>query len=167
MKHFSVIILLVVTALLLTTCLFAFTIINEDKFSYEQTPDYEYGVCGTASLEAEDLSDPMAVNGKTLFNNYCKACHRLNQKLVGPALRDVFERRDSVWIRKMIINANKLIARGDTLAVRLFNEYYQTPHTSFEGLSKEDVDALMVYLKTTEQEGGIKKIIPSTIIGCR
>jgi hypothetical protein len=52
----------------------------------------------------------------------------------------------------MIINGNNLRLHGDKIAISLFKEYDNTMHTSFEGLSKEQLDELMTYLKITNQQ---------------
>lgn len=85
--------------------------------------------------------------GVHLFNSNCKACHRLDQKLVGPALRNVINSRDSTWLVRMIVDGAGLVKSGDTLAVRLFKEYNQLPHTSFKGFSNQQLKELIEYLK--------------------
>lgn len=91
---------------------------------------------------------PERVNaGETVFNKNCKSCHRLDAKLIGPGIRSVYSTRDSVWLRSWIMNSTKMIASGDPTAVTLFEEYNHTQMPSFELLSKEDIDVLLVYLK--------------------
>jgi cytochrome c2 len=90
--------------------------------------------------------------GLKVFQANCKSCHRLDQKLVGPALRYTFQARDSVWFRKMIKDGNALVTSGDTLAIRLFNAYNQTPHTSFSSMSRESLDDLIDYLKKSGEQ---------------
>ena len=85
--------------------------------------------------------------GEKLFNANCKACHRIHQKLVGPALAGVLERRDSLWVIKMIRNSAQLIASGDPVAVKLFEEYNRTQMTSFTTFSDQELRDLLTYLK--------------------
>jgi mono/diheme cytochrome c family protein len=85
--------------------------------------------------------------GQKLFKTNCTPCHRINQKLVGPALVGVLDRRDSLWVVKMIRNSSKLIASGDPTAVKLFEEYNRTQMTAFTSFSDEDLRNLLEYLK--------------------
>ena len=41
-----------------------------------------------------------AVKGKELFNANCAACHKLDAKATGPALRDVASKYEMAWIYK-------------------------------------------------------------------
>jgi mono/diheme cytochrome c family protein len=53
------------------------------------------------SLFAQEIpTDEAAIKaGEALFNGNCKSCHRVKQKLVGPALAGVEDRAPSVaWI---------------------------------------------------------------------
>jgi len=47
------------------------------------------------TVNAQD-ADPMA--GKKLFNANCAACHKLNKKAVGPALKGVSAKYDKEWL---------------------------------------------------------------------
>ena len=64
-------------------------------------------------------------DGKTLFRNYCAACHSVETKLVGPALKDVEMRRDSAWIYNFVKSSQAMINEGDSLANALFLEFNQ------------------------------------------
>jgi hypothetical protein len=130
--------------------LFTFTYIVSDAFN-----DADQFGCGTVTTEVcgtRDLRTFSDLRGYTIFRSNCWACHRLNQKLIGPALSYSIQVRDSVWLRKMIRNANDLITSGDTLAIAVYNEYNQLPHISFEGFSDEELNDLIDYLKQASEE---------------
>ncbi len=57
-------------------------------------------------------ADPVA--GKALFNANCAACHKLDKKATGPALRGVAEKYDTEWLYKWIKNSQGLIKSGDS-----------------------------------------------------
>src|SRR5690606_15576224 len=61
-------------------------------------------------------------DGKSIFNANCSACHRLDQKLIGPALRGVTDRREVQWAKDFIHNSQKMIASGDPGAMDVFAE---------------------------------------------
>lgn len=87
--------------------------------------------------------DPVA--GKALFNANCAACHKLDDKATGPALRGVAERRDKEWLYKWIHNSSEVIKSGDPTAVALFNEYNKSVMTAFPQLSNADIDNIIAY----------------------
>ncbi|MBT1705230.1 c-type cytochrome [Chryseosolibacter indicus] len=94
-------------------------------------------------------SEPAAISaGEQLFNGNCKACHRVNQKLVGPALAGVYDRAPSIdWIKSFIKNSSAVIASGDQYAVNLFNEYNKTQMTAFTSFKDQDIMNILAYIK--------------------
>lgn len=98
---------------------------------------------GTAKAQAQD---PDA--GKLLFQQNCTACHMVDKKLVGPALRGVTERREEDWLIKWIRNSSELIASGDKEAVAVFNEYNQSVMTTFPQFSDDDIKNILNYVET-------------------
>ena len=42
--------------------------------------------------------------GKELFKTHCAACHNMERKMVGPALKDIVERQGKDWTKKWIYN---------------------------------------------------------------
>src|SRR6476660_4064896 len=62
------------------------------------------------------------VQGKAIFNSNCAACHKLDAKMTGPALRGVAEKYDKEWIYKWVHNSSELIKSGDAQAVKVFEE---------------------------------------------
>lgn len=74
-----------------------------------------------------NLSFGQEESGKQLFTTYCKACHSIEQNLVGPALKDVEERRDSAWIYSFIKGSQAMVDAGDSVAVALFNQFNKIP----------------------------------------
>lgn len=85
--------------------------------------------------------------GEKIFNANCKACHRINQKLVGPALAGIFDRQDSIWVINFIRNSSKVIESGDPYAVALFEEYNRTVMTAFPSLTDQELRDLLEFLK--------------------
>ncbi len=83
--------------------------------------------------------------GESLFKANCAACHKLDQKAVGPALRGVGEKFDRDWLYKWIHNSQALIAAGDAQAVKLFEENNKAVMTAFPALSEADIDNILAY----------------------
>lgn len=86
--------------------------------------------------------------GETIFNGNCKSCHRVEKKLVGPALKNVYDRVPSnEWLVNFIHNSQKVIASGDEYANALWDEYKPTQMTSFTSLTEEQIMSVMAYVK--------------------
>ncbi|MBW7845547.1 MAG: cytochrome c, partial [Bacteroidia bacterium] len=86
--------------------------------------------------------------GEKLFNANCTACHAMNDKVVGPALKGVTEKFDEAWLIKWIKNSQALVKAGDAQAVKVFNEFNQMPMTSFEHLSDDQIKSILEFIKT-------------------
>jgi cytochrome c2 len=102
-----------------------------------------------SSYSQEISTDAAAISaGKSLFDINCKTCHRVHQKLVGPALAGVYDRAPSIqWIKNFVHNSSAVIASGDAYAVNLYNEYNKTQMTSFTSLKEEDIMNILAYVK--------------------
>ena len=86
-----------------------------------------------------------AVAGKALFNANCAACHKLDKKATGPALRGVADKYDREWLGKWIIDSQGLIRSGDATALTLFEENNGSVMTSFPALTESDIDNILAY----------------------
>jgi mono/diheme cytochrome c family protein len=102
----------------------------------------------STSLFAQE-GDP--VKGKSLFNTNCAACHKLDAKMTGPALRNVEQRLsdeqglDRAWLTAWIRNSAGLIKSGDAYANKIFEEYNKSAMTAFPQLSDQDISDILAY----------------------
>ncbi|WP_117178884.1 cytochrome c3 family protein [Mariniflexile rhizosphaerae] len=108
----------------------------------------------TTSLSAQ--GDP--AKGKSLFNANCAACHQLDKKMTGPALRNVEARLadeqglDKEWIYAWVKNSSGLIKSGDAYANKVYNEFGGAAMTAFPQLSNEDIDNILAYTAEVKPE---------------
>jgi len=100
----------------------------------------------TATSESGSFDEAVIAEGESLFKANCRACHAVNQQLVGPALAGVYDRRPMDWIKAFVKNSQAVIASGDEYAVSLYEEYNQTVMTSFN-LSDSEIESIMAYVK--------------------
>lgn len=101
----------------------------------------------SVSLVAQE-GDP--AKGKALFNTNCAACHNLDKKMTGPALRNVEARLaeqglDRQWIYGWVHNSSAVIKSGDAYAAKIYAEYNQSAMTAFPQLSETDIDDILAY----------------------
>ena len=120
----------------------------DDILAYtDNKPEAENQTDGTENLTAAALGidSLQVVTGKKIFNANCAACHKLDAKLIGPALAKVSDRRTDEWLKAWIKDNAALRASGDSDAIAIFNEYNGSPMTAFPQLSDADIDALLAY----------------------
>lgn len=106
-------------------------------------------------VQAQISTDPAAISeGKALFDANCKACHRVHQKLVGPALAGVYDRAPSIdWIHAFVKNSSKVIASGDEYANKIYTEYNKTQMTAFSSFKDEQINSILAYIKAETDKG--------------
>ena len=88
-----------------------------------------------------------AAAGAAIFKSKCTACHGIDKKVIGPALKGVHERHDEAWLIKWTKNAPAMIASGDPAAKALFDQYKPLMMTAFPELSDDDVKNIYAYVK--------------------
>jgi len=120
-------------------------------------------VAATPAAPAAGSGD--AVKGKELFNTNCAACHKLDAKGTGPALRGVSGRHAKNWFYGWIKNSSALIKSGDADAVKLWEQYKPAVMTPFPALSTTDVDDILAYTDEPKPEAPTtnqKEQLPNT-----
>ena len=93
-----------------------------------------------------DIDAEMAAVGEAKFNAICTACHMAEQRMIGPALKGVYERRNPAWVMNMISNPDKML-KEDPIAKALLKEYNNAIMLN-QNLSDEDTRAVAEYLRT-------------------
>ena len=101
-----------------------------------------FSVIFSVNLSAQE---PDIQKGKSLFNSQCAACHKLNRKLVGPALKGVSAKYDKEWLYTWIKNSAAMIKSGDEQAVAIYEEYNKVAMNAFPNLSNDDIDNILAY----------------------
>ena len=105
------------------------------------------GVGPITSVKFDDtINEKMATAGKEKFQAICTACHMAEQRMIGPALKGVYERRSPEWVMNMIINPDKML-KEDPIAKALLKEYNNAIMLS-QNLKEEDARNLAEYLRT-------------------
>jgi mono/diheme cytochrome c family protein len=101
-------------------------------------------ICGFSAYAQGD-----AAKGEALFKSKCTTCHKIDQRLIGPALGPQLQSEtDDKWLTKWIQNNQALIAAKDPKALKIYNEYNQSAMTVFADLSDGDVSNIIAYVRT-------------------
>jgi len=71
---------------------------------------------------SQEVDLNLAKKGEELFNIKCSACHKLEERYVGPPLKGITKRRTPEWIMNMILNPEEM-TKKDPIAQKLLEEY--------------------------------------------
>ena len=91
----------------------------------------------------------LAEQGEKLFAADCSACHKLDQKYVGPALGQVLQRRTPTYVMNMILDPEEMYERHPVAHQLLAEFMTQMPNL---GLSRDQARALVEYLRQGSHE---------------
>jgi len=94
-----------------------------------------------AEVDAE-----MAARGEAKFNALCIACHMVDQRMIGPAMKGVYERRSPAWVMNIILNPDGML-KEDPMAKALLKEYNNAIMLN-QNLSEEEARDVAEYLRT-------------------
>ena len=99
----------------------------------------------TAVVTVGPINHELAEQGKALFEVKCAACHKMDEKYVGPALGEVTKRRTPAYIMNMILNPMEMTQRHPAAQELLAQQMTQMPNL---GLTQEEARQLLEYLRT-------------------
>lgn len=114
------------------------------------------GVGPVDHVDVASLDESLKAKGEEIFNGKCSACHKLNERYIGPALSGVTKRREPEWILNMILNPDKMV-REDPVAKSLLGEYI-APMTNFN-LSMEEAEGVLVFF--LDNDKGLQEAEPA------
>jgi mono/diheme cytochrome c family protein len=97
-----------------------------------------------------------AAKGEAIFKSKCTTCHKIGERLIGPALGpQLTQETDDKYLIQWIQNNQALIAAKNPKALKIYNEFNQAGMTVFTELSDGDVGNILTYVRTewkAEQE---------------
>lgn len=110
-------------------------------------PDKGVGPVTEVKLSA-DIDASMVEKGKGIFETKCSACHKWEEKYVGPALKGVTKRREPEWILNMILNPGEMTQKNPT-AKALFEEILiqMTP----QNLTEQEARTVLEYFRSLDK----------------
>ncbi len=109
----------------------------------------------TEKINVGEIDPAKVKKGEATFVAKCAPCHKLDKRLVGPALRYVTKRRSHEYILNMILNPTGMVKEHPE-AKKVLAEYL-SPMTDMN-LTKEQALELLDYLRSVRKEGEEKKI---------
>ncbi len=95
---------------------------------------------------ADEVDTALAAEGEKTFSTICVACHMIDQRMIGPALKGVYDRRSPEWVMNMVLNPDGML-REDPIAKALLKEYNNAIMLN-QNLSEEQARAVAEYMRT-------------------
>lgn len=124
---------------------------NESSTAAVADPEAKSDSKGVGRFTSENLGplDPaMAKKGEAIFVSKCASCHKLDeQKLVGPGLKGITERRTPEWILNMITNPENM-TKEDPVAKALFEKHLI--QMTFQNVSDDEARQILEYLRQND-----------------
>lgn len=93
-----------------------------------------------------EIDTELAAKGEAKYSVTCVACHQANQRLIGPALAGVYDRRSPEWVMNMILNPDGML-KEDPIAKALLKEYNNAIMLN-QNFTEEEARAVAEYLRT-------------------
>ncbi len=113
-------------------------------FACGESDNVDRGIGPIKKVEIGALDKQLAEKGAEIFREKCTACHKYDERYVGPPLRGVTERRSPEFIMNMIINPEEMAKKNPT--VRAMLAEYMTQMTN-QNINEQDARALLEHLR--------------------
>lgn len=158
--NFKIYILYIVVILTAISCGPRSGIHNDNNESSEENKSSESQfLCGNAvqeEINTDWVNKTLGLYGDSnkgykLFKQNCAACHTLNDlKLTGSGLHGVYDRVPEPkleWLKKYILNSEKVYKSGDKYARKLHKESGGSLMTNFdEYLTNQEINDVLLYV---------------------
>lgn len=153
--------LMVVKSLLFALIVFAFISCGGESNS-DKGPENKSNTAGLPAWEYNNGFGPikkklylmaidktMAAEGQKIFESKCAACHKLDERYVGPAQRDVLRRISPEFFMNMVLNPEENIEKHPHIK-ELLAQYMQ--RMTNQNINLEDARKLLEYFRLLESE---------------
>jgi mono/diheme cytochrome c family protein len=121
--------------------------------TYSLAEDTNKGIGPITSVQLGPIDSALAAKGKQIFQSKCSACHKPEERYVGPALKGVTQRRTPEWIMNMILNPQEMLQKDPT-AIQLLEEYMA--QMASVDITKDDARAVLEHFRNYDNGGDTK-----------
>ncbi|MGI9542001.1 MAG: c-type cytochrome [Cyclobacteriaceae bacterium] len=122
--------------------------VQETPAAASDDPMDNKGIGPITEVTLGPIDDAMVAEGKAVYEQLCTACHKADQKFIGPAPKGIMTRRSPEWIMNMILNPEEMV-KSDPIAKDLLVEYNMAPMAN-QGLTEEQARQILEYFRTLE-----------------
>lgn len=103
----------------------------------------------TEEITLGDVDQALAEKGEAIFETKCSACHKMNERYVGPELGNVLETRTPTYVMNMILNPDEMVKKHPEAKKRLGE--FMTPMPN-QNLKREEARAVVEYLSLINKQ---------------
>jgi len=104
------------------------------------------GIGPVQSITLGNLDQAMADEGQKIYVAKCSACHKAEEKFIGPAPKGIIERRSPEWIMNMILNPEEMV-KNDPIAKQLLIDFNLAPMAN-QHLTQDEARKILEYFRT-------------------
>ncbi len=107
------------------------------------------GIGPIKEVKLGPIDKNLVEKGKKIFEEKCAACHKIEEKYVGPPIKGITKRRTAEWIMNIILNPVEMTQK-DPIAKQLLAEYLvQMP---YQNVNEEDARAILEYFRSIDSQ---------------
>lgn len=111
--------------------------------------ELEQGIGPIRDLHLGEVEPSLAAEGETAFAQKCSACHRVEERYVGPRLGTVLSRRRPEYVMNMMLNANEMVKRHPVVKELLGQFYTPMP---VQVTDHNEARAILEYLRSVQTD---------------
>lgn len=101
----------------------------------------------TEVVELGPLDNELASEGKAIYEAKCTACHRPNERYIGPASGEILDRRSPAYVMNMIMNPDEM-TRKHPEGIKMMQEYMSP--MPYQNVTIDQARAIVEYFRTIE-----------------
>lgn len=99
-------------------------------------------------ITLNEINSDMVEKGAQIFKTKCSACHKMDDRYVGPALGNVLDDRTPTYVMNMILNPDQMVKEHPE-AKKLLAEYMTSMPN--QNLTQDEARAIVEYLASENQ----------------
>ncbi len=107
--------------------------------------DHGIGPIKAFTLPTE-IDQVLAASGKETYEAMCTACHKAEEKFIGPAPKGILSRRTPAWIMNMILNPDEMVKKNP-IAKQLLMKFNGSPMAN-QNLTEDQARSVLEYFRT-------------------
>lgn len=107
------------------------------------------GIGPITKVDLGEIDQAKAAKGKQHFDTKCSACHKFEEKVVGPPLAGITERRSPEWIMNMILNPVEMTQK-DPAAMELYATFLV--QMTFQNVSQDETREILEYFRQMDSK---------------
>ena len=112
------------------------------------TPDeLENGIGPIRTVQLNEIDPALVEEGRELFRTKCSACHKIEERYIGPPLQNILDKRTAPYVMNMMLNPEEMTQRHPEARALLAE--YAAPMAN-QSLTVDEARAILEYLRTNE-----------------